>query len=168
MGRLSPVDGIVSVTDVHHAAVDELQNRYILALDNKDWNGWLQAFTADGQYFAVAADDAQAGRPLALMMDDSYERLQDRIAYITRVWTYEDYQTRHFVQRIAIKSLGDNEYDVLSNFSVFYTSESGESNILAVGKYEDHVLLGPDGARFKKKRAVIDTFLLPRYLVYPI
>lgn len=148
--------------------IDALQNRYILALDSKDWDGWLQTFTLDGQYLAVAADDAQAGRPLALMMDDSYERLQDRISYITRVWTYEDYQTRHFVQRIGIKPLGENEYDVLSNFSVFYTNETGESNILAVGRYEDHVLLDADGARFKKKRAVIDTFLLPRYLVYPI
>jgi len=149
-------------------AIDALQNRYILALDNKDWDGWLQAFAADGQYYAVAADDAAAGRPLALMMDDSYARLQDRIAYITRVWTYEDYQTRHFVQRVAVTARGDGEYDVLSNFSVFFTSEAGESNILAVGKYEDHVAVGAAGARFKKKRAVIDTFLLPRYLVYPI
>jgi len=167
MGRVPPFDGHIRM-DRHEAAIDALQNRYILALDNKDWDGWLASFTTDGQYFAVAADDAQAGRPLALMMDDSYARLQDRIAYITRVWTYEDYQTRHFVQRVAARPLGVNEYEVVSNFSVFFTSEAGESNILAVGKYEDHVVVAGDGARFKKKRAVIDTFLLPRYLVYPI
>jgi len=84
------------------------------------------------------------------------------------VWTYEDYQTRHFVQRVAVDARADGGYDVLSNFSVFFTSEAGESNILAVGKYEDHVAVDAGGARFKKKRAVIDTFLLPRYLVYPI
>jgi len=154
--------------DAHYAAIDALQNRYILALDNKDWDSWLQAFTPDGQYFAVAADDAQAGRPLALMMDDSYERLQDRVTYITRVWTYEEYQTRHLAQRVQTQRLNDQEYNVLSHFSVFFTSEAGESNILAVGKYEDHVVIAADGARFKRKRAVIDTFLLPRYLVYPI
>lgn len=154
--------------DAPYAVIDELQNRYILALDNKDWDEWLKAFTADGQYFAVAADDAQAGRPLALMMDDCYARLQDRVTYITRIWTYEDYQTRHFVQRVKTTRVNDNEYDVLSHFSVFFTSEAGESNILAVGKYEDRVLIAADGPRFKKKRAVIDTFLLPRYLVYPL
>ncbi len=151
-----------------YAAIDALQNRCILALDNKDWDAWLQSFTPDGQYFAIAADDAQAGRPLALMMDDCYERLQDRITYITRVWTYEEYQTRHFVQRLNAVRTGDNQYDVVSNFSVFFTSEAGESNLLAVGKYEDQVVIAADGARFKKKRAVFDTFLLPRYLVYPI
>ncbi len=154
--------------DAHHAAIDALQNRYILALDDKDWQAWLSAFTSDGQYFAVAADDAQAGRPLALMMDDCYERLQDRVSYITRVWTYEEYQMRHFVQRVKTSRTGDNDYEVLSHFSVFFTSEAGESRILAVGKYEDHVVLAAGGARFKRKRAVIDTFLLPRYLVYPL
>jgi anthranilate 1,2-dioxygenase small subunit len=151
-----------------YAAIDALQNEYVLALDEKNWDGWLNAFTADGQYLAVAADDAAAGRPLALMMDDCYERLQDRVSYITRVWTYEEYQTRHFVQRLKTTPAGGNEYDVISNFSIFFTSEAGESNILAVGKYEDRVLVAPEGARFRKKRAVIDSFLLPRYLVYPL
>jgi anthranilate 1,2-dioxygenase small subunit len=151
-----------------YAAIDALQNEYVLALDDRNWDGWLNSFTADGQYFAVAADDAAAGRPLALMMDDCPERLQDRVSYITRVWTYEEYQTRHFVQRLKTTRAGDNEYDVVSNFSIFFTSEAGESSILAVGKYEDRVLVAAEGARFRKKRAVIDSFLLPRYLVYPL
>jgi 3-phenylpropionate/cinnamic acid dioxygenase small subunit len=151
-----------------YLAIEALQNDFIVALDNKDWDGWLKTFSPDGQYFAVASDDAAAGRPLALMMDDCYERLQDRVTYITRIWTYEDYQTRHFVQRVKTTQAGDNEYDVISHFSVYFTSEAGETNILAVGKYEDRVVISGDGARFKKKRAVIDTFLLPRYLVYPL
>jgi 3-phenylpropionate/cinnamic acid dioxygenase small subunit len=151
-----------------YAAIEALQNHYILALDEKNWDGWLQSFAPDGQYFAVAADDAAAGRPLALMMDDCYERLQDRVSYITRVWTYEEYQTRHFAQRLKTTPAGDNEYDVVSNFSIFFTSEAGETNILVTGKYEDRIVVSADGARFKKKRAVIDSFLLPRYLVYPL
>jgi anthranilate 1,2-dioxygenase small subunit len=51
---------------------------------------------------------------------------------------------------------------------VSYTSPKGFSELLVAGTYEDEIIITGDQAKFKSKRAVIDTLVTPRYIVYPI
>jgi anthranilate 1,2-dioxygenase small subunit len=150
--------------------IDALQTRYIAALDGKDMQGWLDTFASDGSYICIANENEENGLPLALMMDDCHERLQDRVTYVTKVWagTFEDYQTRHFVQRIACTPKGGDLYETVSNFTVFYTDSAGNTGILVAGRYLDQIALNGSGAKFKSRRAVMDTNVAPRYIVYPI
>jgi anthranilate 1,2-dioxygenase small subunit len=150
--------------------IDALQMSYIAALDSKDMQGWLDSFTADGSYVCIANENEESGLPLALMMDDCHERLEDRVTYVTKVWagTFEDYQTRHFVQRIACTPKGGDLYETVSNFTVFYTDSAGNTGTLVCGRYVDQIVLGNGGAKLKSRRAVMDTNVAPRYIVYPI
>jgi 3-phenylpropionate/cinnamic acid dioxygenase small subunit len=152
------------------SAIDELQIRYISALDRRDLEAWLACFAPEASYICTPRENEEQGLPLALMMDDCYERLRDRVSYITQVWagTFEDYWTRHFIQRLACAPAEPEGYTVLTNFSVVYTTDSGRSEILVAGCYDDRVIVGPDGARFRAKKAVLDTSITPRYLVYPV
>ena len=43
-------------------------------------------------------------------------------------------------------------------------SGGGEASIV----YEDEIVITGDDAKFKSKRAVIDTLVTPRYIVYPV
>jgi anthranilate 1,2-dioxygenase small subunit len=150
---------------------DELQSRYAAALDNRDMSAWLDCFATEASYLCTHRESEEQGLPLALMMDDCAQRLRDRVKFITEVWagTFEDYWTRHFAQRIAHRIREDGICEVTSNFSVFYTTSVGLSAVLAVGRYEDEVLVTDDGkAKFRSRRAIIDTSTLPRYLVYPL
>jgi anthranilate 1,2-dioxygenase small subunit len=150
--------------------IDALQMSYIAALDSKDMQGWLDSFTADGSYVCIANENEESGLPLALMMDDCHERLEDRVTYVTKVWagTFEDYQTRHFVQRIACTPKGGDLYETVSNFTVFYTDSAGNTGTLVCGRYVDQIVVGNGGAKLKSRRAVMDTNVAPRYIVYPI
>lgn len=150
--------------------IDALQIEYIAALDHKDMPGWLASFGNPGSYICIAAENVDHGLPLALMMDDCHERLEDRVTYVTKVWagTFEDYQTRHFIQRISASDLGGGVYGVVTNFTVLYTAEQGKTDILVAGRYEDEIVLGANGAKFRSKRAVMDTNISPRYIVYPV
>lgn len=148
--------------------IDDLQLRYIRALDQKDLNAWLALFAKDGQYLVIPSDNEASGLPLALMMDDCYERLVDRVSYVTKVWSFDDYQMRHFVQRTRVEAAGDLDFAVESNFSVFYTNQLGQAAILAIGRYEDVVSIEGERASFRKKRVIIDNFLLPMNIVYPL
>ena len=150
--------------------IDALQMSYIAALDSKDMHGWLDSFTADGSYICIANENEESGLPLALMMDDCHERLEDRVTYVTKVWagTFEDYQTRHFVQRIACTPKGGDLYETVSNFTVFYTDSAGNTGTLVCGRYVDQIVVGNGGAKLKSRRAVMDTNVAPRYIVYPI
>ena len=149
--------------------IDELQQRYTRALDTKDMQGWLACFGEQGAYVCTTAENESQGLPIGIMRDDSRERLMDRVKFIEKVWagTFEDYSTRHFVQRISHAEAGET-ITVETNFMVSYSAEGGPSQMLATGIYRDEVELSADGALFRRKTAVIDSAVTPRYLVYPL
>jgi 3-phenylpropionate/cinnamic acid dioxygenase small subunit len=153
--------------------IDELQTRYIHALDSKNMQDWLAAFAEvpEACYICTTQESVDRNLPLALILDDCYARLQDRVTYITKIWagTFQDYRTRHFTQRVSAESQPGNTVRVRTNFTVIYTPEdTGSSEVLTAGVYEDVVMLAEGGARFLSKKAVTDTSILPRYLVYPL
>jgi 3-phenylpropionate/cinnamic acid dioxygenase small subunit len=156
-------------------AIDAVNLKYIEALDRKEMNKWLDVFSDDdmASYICISRENVNRGLPLALMMDDCKARLFDRVTYITKIWagTFEDYQTRHFVQRVRAEQISDLDFKVWSNFSVLYTPENaGGSGVLATGVYEDEIRLisSHSDGRIFSRRAVLDTTVLPRYLVYPL
>ena len=53
-------------------ALDDLQNRYIAALDNKDMEAWAATFVDndDASYICRSAENEENGWPIALMLDD--------------------------------------------------------------------------------------------------
>jgi 3-phenylpropionate/cinnamic acid dioxygenase small subunit len=152
------------------ARVDALQMRYLSALDRRDLASWLGCFADEAGYVCITRENHDAGLPVALMMDDTRARLKDRVKFVNEVWsgTFEDYATRHFVQRLDCKESGRSRYDVLTNFMVSYTNRRGGSDILVTGVYEDAVEMAGVEARFLSKRAILDTVTTPRYLVYPV
>jgi len=158
------------VTDADTLArIDALQTRYARALDAKDMAGWTGCFGEEASYVCIARENVEQDLPVAIMMDDSLARIRDRVTYIEKVWsgTFEDYQTRHFVQRVGCVARGPL-IAVESNFIVAYTNARGRSEILVAGTYEDEIELRDGEARFRAKKAILDTVTTPRYLVYPV
>lgn len=150
--------------------LDTLQAKYLCALDGQDMKGWLDCFSPQGSYLCISRENEEQGMALPLMMDDCYARLLDRVKYVTEVWagTFEDYSTRHFVQRMTAVPTAPTEYSVVSNVMVAYTSSKGRSEILVAGTYDDRVRLADGAAKFISKKVILDTTVTPRYLVYPI
>lgn len=149
--------------------IDNLQREYISALHRKDLGAWLACFSDRGGYELTTAENYAEGLPIALMLDDSPERLRDRIKYIERIWngTFEDYTVRHFVQRLTASDT-DGRIDVQTSFMVSYVTNGGMPAILGTGVYHDQVQITVDGPRFDRKLAVLDAPVTPRYLVYPV
>lgn len=152
------------------ADIDRLQTRYIRALDRRRLDEWLSCFAPASSYVCITRENVDQGLGLAIMLDDCRERLLDRVKFIEDVWagTFEDYMTRHFVQRLSCERIRDDDYAVESNLLVSYTTADGRSDILVAGSYDDVVRIDARGATFVSKRAVLDTVATPRYLVYPI
>jgi anthranilate 1,2-dioxygenase small subunit len=150
--------------------IDALQLRYMRALDTRNLGAWSDCFGEAGSYICIARENVEQNLPLAVMLDDSLARIHDRVKYITEIWagTFEDYQTRHFAQRIDCVQRAPDLFAVESNFLVAYTSAKGRSEILVVGSYDDEIEVLRGEARFRAKKAVLDTVTTPRYLVYPV
>ncbi len=153
--------------------LDELQARYIQALDAKKMNGWLDCFAEqeDASYICISSDNVERGLKVAMMLDDCRDRLIDRCTFVEKIWagTFQDYRTRHFVQRVQARRVGGANVSMVSHFSVLCTPDDpGTTELLASGVYEDAVLLDADKAFLLSRRVVMDTALLPRYLVFPL
>ena len=151
-------------------SIENLNRDYICALDNLDMEKWLACFNKQGSYTLISNENESKGFPIAFMLDDKYERLQDRVTQVTVIQndSTEHYQMRHMTQLTSIKDLGNNRYQANYNFSIFYTQNLVEkSELLCVGRYEDIVLV-ENGASFIQRKAVVDTNVLPRYVPYPI
>jgi len=153
--------------------LDQLQANYVHALDTKNMQQWLSLFCSDpdASYICTTRENVKKELPLALMLDDCHARIEDRVTFVTKIWagTFQDYQTRHLTQRLLAKRLEDGTIRINSGFAVYYTAdESGSSAILATGEYEDLVKFENGEPRFLSKKVILDTSVLPRYLVYPL
>lgn len=150
--------------------VRRLQERYIDALDAKDMQGWLACFADDGAYYVIGADNEAAGLPLCLMMDDCRERLVDRVTFVTDVWrgSYEDYQTRHFIQPLDLAPADDGLLAARTNVGVLATDLKGQTSIFVAGQYRDLIRADANEALLKERRLVLDTFTTPGVIVYPL
>ncbi len=144
------------------------------ALDSKDMARWLANYADEeaASYICLSRENADNNLQLGFMYDDCRARLKDRVTYITEIWagTFQDYHTRHFVQRVATERNDAKTLTTRSNFTVFMTPEdTGITAVLAAGQYEDAIRQADDGQVFLlSRRALLDTSVLPRYLVYPI
>ena len=153
--------------------IDRLQAGYITALDGKNMQAWYETFAdhAQSSYTCISAENVDAGLPVAFILDDNRARLADRVFFVNKVWagTFQDYLTRHFMQRLSCTEVEQGRYAVKTNFTVMYTPEElGDSRVLACGRYEDEIVAEGAELKFVSKRAVLDTIVLPRYIVYPV
>ena len=153
--------------------IDELQMRYIHALDNKNFQEWLETFSTDEStsYICTSAENEENNFPIALMYDDCRGRIEDRVTFIQKIWagTFEDYRSRHFINRTRTESLGGDVYTVETNFSILYTPESGRTEVQVSGVYKDKIKItgASENNLFLSKKAIYDTTVVPRYIVYP-
>ena len=151
-------------------AIERLNLTYIRALDRRDMHGWLATFDKPGSYVCIPKENEDRGLPIGYMLDDCYERLQDRVTQVTKIQpdAVEHYQPRHFTQLVDIKHMGGVNYRVETHFTVNYTpADTSRTDVLASGTYVDEVVVNGD-ARFRSRRAVLDTNVVPRYVAYPI
>jgi 3-phenylpropionate/cinnamic acid dioxygenase small subunit len=151
--------------------IEQLNCNYICALDALDMSAWLACFNKQGQYTFIAEENYRRNLPIAFMLDDCYERLQDRVTQVVDIQSdsTEHYQTRHFTQLISVTACDDGRYQAEFNYSVYYTrSDTNQTQLMCVGRYIDLIDLSNACASYIDKKAVTDTNVLPRYVAYPI
>ena len=144
--------------------------RYVRALDSKNIVDWAACFATEAGYSCRSQENVSQGLPMALILDDTRARINDRVKFVAEVWagTFEDYSTRHVVQTTLREQRTPELWVAESNFIVTYTTADGDSQLLATGVYEDEIVLESGRLVFKSRNAILDTTYPPRYVVYPI
>jgi 3-phenylpropionate/cinnamic acid dioxygenase small subunit len=167
------------VSEGRRKAALDLLARYVRVVDDpRRIEEWPGLFTDQAEYIVITRENHERGLPVAVIRDDTKERILDRVTIIREFWGaggraedrhYNDVVPRHVVGPAWVEPAGTGEVLVGANFVVYQTVQVDSSpRLLAVGEYRDVVEFVGTTARFKSKIVILDTPVLQDVFVYPL
>jgi len=148
-------------------AIEDLYATYVLALDGRDYDTWIDLFVEECIYVVKARENDDRGLPLAALAFESKGMLRDRIYGITNTLFHEPYYQRHIVSSLRVRA-ADDGYRVEANYLVCRTKAGELTELYNTGRFRDRIVSVDGELRFAEKRAIYDSELIPNSLIYPI
>ena len=149
--------------------VQELQARYVQALDDDRLEAWPDFFTDTCRYLVTTADNVAQGMPLGMIYATSRAMLRDRVRSLREANVYEAQRYRHVIAPPVIEEGEGGIVRAQTHFMVARIMHTGETVLFATGRYDDRIVLdGPDALRFKEKVVVLDSRQIDTLLAIPI
>lgn len=149
-------------------AILDLFADYALCLDERRFEEWPDFFAEDCTYEVQSRENWNMGLPGAIVYCDSRGMVQDRVTVLQDTLTYPYLHIRHLITNIRIHDESDGAYRVSASYLVLHSTEEGETRIFSAGKYEDDIVIGDGGAKFRKKTVIADTFAIDNLLAVPL
>jgi anthranilate 1,2-dioxygenase small subunit len=94
--------------------------------------------------------------------------MEDRVKALKTANIFEEHVYCHILSRPQIKQEGTDTYIARTNFSIFRTMYTGETETFATGRYLDTIRCTASETLFLEKLVVIDSRRIDTLLVLPI
>lgn len=174
---MPPVDVVES--ERQRQAAQDLLVRYIRVVDDpRRIEEWPALFADQAEYVVITRENYERGLPIAVIRDDTKDRIFDRVTIIREFWGaggraedrhYNAAVPRHIVGPVWVEPGEAGAVLLGANFAVYQTVNIDTSpRLLAVGEYRDVVEIVGTTARFKSKTVILDTSVLQDVFVYPL
>ena len=165
--------------EARRRAAEELLVRYVRVVDDpRRLEEWPDLFADEAEYVVVTRENLERGLPVAVIRDDSKDRILDRLVIIREFWGaggraedrhYNEGWPRHLVGPVWTEPAEDGRVRLGANFAVWAASlVEGAPRLLAVGDYRDVVAFTAAGPRFVSKTVILDAPVLQDVFVYPL
>ena len=148
--------------------IEDLYAEYADVLDTEDLERWPELFVEDAFYDVIPRENYERDMPLAIMRCESRAMMQDWVRAIRVTLMFEPRYVRHLISSFRIAANGDGEIDVTANYAVLETLPDEMTKVLNAGRYVDMLVREDGKLRFKQKRCVYDSSVVPNSLVYPV
>lgn len=168
MQTMTSIEPIMEESLYLEAQVRRLLADYAHALDDDELERWPDFFTDDGRYHLTTRENVAAGMPVGIMLCVGRGMLRDRIAALRTANIFEPHWYTHVLGPASIQGAEDGGWRVRSNFSLYRTFETGESQLYATGKYRDVVHRHDDGLRLRERIVVLDSRCVDVLTVIPL
>jgi 3-phenylpropionate/cinnamic acid dioxygenase small subunit len=150
--------------------VQDLNARYVAAIDDGALEAWPDFFTVDGRYLVTTAENHARGLPLGLISATSRAMLRDRVRSLRDANVYEAQRYRHVLSPPLVTAAREGIVQAKTSFMVARIMHTGETMLFATGCYEDRIVLDADVGepRFIEKIVVLDSRLIDTLLAIPL
>lgn len=150
------------------ARIDAWLGEYADCLDSKRLEEWPDFFEEECFYTIVPQENAALGLELGLVRCESRNMLKDRAFAITKTALHGPRDVRHFFSGLVLRDASSDLIRTECNFLVVETLNDALPRIFAVGRSYDQIRRLDDGFRFKSRRCVYTSNLIPNTLTIPI
>lgn len=172
------IAGRVEVEDRRQAALDLLA-RYVRVVDDPaQIEQWPHLFSDQSEYIVITRENFARGLPIAVIRDDTKDRILDRVTIIREFWGaggraedrhYNSAWPRHIVGPVWVDIGETGAVRLGANFAIYQTFAVDESpRLMAVGEYQDELEFSGGTPTFKSKKVILDTSVLQDVFVYPL
>jgi anthranilate 1,2-dioxygenase small subunit/terephthalate 1,2-dioxygenase oxygenase component beta subunit len=163
------VAGELGLMNIEHAfRVQEINARYVEAIDDDRLEAWPDFFTDDGRYRITTAENVAQGLPLSLLYATSRAMLRDRVRALREANIYESQRYRHVLGAPRVTAAEGASVAARTPFMVARVMHTGETMLFATGCYEDRVVVGPAEAHFAEKTVILDSRQIDTLLAIPL
>ena len=147
-----------------------LYSDYAMVCDSTEWEKWPDFFTQDAFYRLQPRENFEQGLPLCLLALESRDMIKDRVYGVKETLYHDPYYQRHIVGTPRVLSVTDNgkRIHAEANYTVIRTKFDGDSTILSVGYYHDHIVKTDQGLKFQSRLCVYDSEMIANSIIYPI
>ena len=149
--------------------VQDLNARYVHAIDEDRLEQWPDFFAEDGRYRITTVENVERGLPLSLVYATSRAMMRDRVNSLRNANVYESQRYRHAVGTPLIETGDGGLVRAVTNFLVARIMHTGETTLFATGRYEDRIALAVDAPpRFLEKTVILDSRQIDTLLAIPL
>ena len=148
--------------------IQDLYAEYAEVLNTGPLERWPELFVEDAFYDVIPRENYDRGMPLAIMRCESRAMMQDRVKAILETIMFEPRFIRHLISGFRYKLGEKGEIGITANYMVLETLPDELTKVLNAGRYVDKLVRNDEQLRFKEKRCVYDSSLIPNSLVYPV
>lgn len=148
--------------------VQNLNARYVAAIDDGALETWPDFFTDDGSYRVTTADNYARGLPLGLISADSRAMLRDRVRSLREANVYEAQRYRHVLGPPLVRPGTSGLLEARTPFMVARVMHTGETTLFATGCYQDRIVCDGGDALFAEKLVILDSRLIDTLLALPL
>jgi 3-phenylpropionate/cinnamic acid dioxygenase small subunit len=148
--------------------VQDLNARYVQAIDDDKLEAWPDFFTESCRYRITTAENVEHGLPLGLIYATSRAMLRDRVRALRDANVYEAQRYRHVIGAPLIEPAAAGRVRARTCFMVARIMHTGETMLFATGCYHDRVVVDDGDPRFAEKVVILDSRLVDTLLAVPL
>jgi 3-phenylpropionate/cinnamic acid dioxygenase small subunit len=148
--------------------VQDLNARYVQAIDDNALEAWPDFFTEQGRYRVTTAENVERALPLGLIYATSRAMLRDRVRSLRDANVYEAQRYRHLLGPPRIEPAGEGTVQAQTSFMIARIMHTGETTLFATGCYRDRIVIDDGKMLFAEKLVILDSRLIDTLLAIPL
>lgn len=154
-------------TELFHR-VRPLYDAYADCIDEERFEEWPEFFEDVCFYQITTWDSHRKKMPIGIIQCNSKGMLIDRISSMKKANIFEPQRYRHLLGALHVEPAENGTIRARMGFGVVRILESGDSMLFLSGVWHDEIVETPEGLRFRKKIAVLDSSCVDTLIVIPV